>query len=100
MSEIRTHLPAREGYDRWAPQGRILVAEMHPAQWLVGVSAHFHDPTTGEEVRPRSIRHTVSEFVLAALHAGLRIEGLAERTPGEGKRPDWPMLFWMELRRR
>ncbi len=80
------------------PGGRILIAEMHPAQWLAGVSAHFHDPLSGEEVRPQSIRHTVSEFVLAALRAGLHIEDLAERTPGEGKRPDWPMLFWMELR--
>ena len=87
------------------PGGRIVVTAMHPAMFVKGVSANFHDESG--EVRPRSYVATLSDYVMSATSAGLSITGLVERTVDADlveryerarKFLDWPALFVMELR--
>ena len=86
--------------------GIIVVTAMHPAMFLKGVSANFRDESG--EVRPRSYPATLSDYVMGAVHAGLMIVALGERSVDEGlvarndrarKWLDWPALFVMTLRR-
>jgi malonyl-CoA O-methyltransferase len=88
--------------------GRIVVTAMHPAMFLRGVSARFRDEGTGEFLRPRSYVMQLSDYVMGALNANLRIVSLLERSPDEalaGRVPraakyiGWPMLFVMTLKR-
>ena len=90
------------------PDGRIVVTAMHPAMFLRGVSARFKDEGTGEFLRPRSYVMQVSDYVMGALNANLRIVSLVERSPDEAlaarvpratKYIGWPMLFVMSLKR-
>jgi malonyl-CoA O-methyltransferase len=86
------------------PDGRVVVTAMHPAMFLKGVSASFvHE---GGEVRPRSYRASMSDYVMAALAAGLRIVDLSEHSPDESlaarferarKWIGWPALLVMTL---
>ena len=86
--------------------GVIVVTAMHPAMFLKGVSANFRDESG--EVRPRSYPATLSDYVMGAIHAGLVIVALGERSVDEGlvarnerarKWLGWPALFVMTLRR-
>ena len=88
------------------PDGRAVVTAMHPAMFLRGVSARFLDEASGELVRPRSFVLQLSDYVMAALDAGLRIvalsehaadETLASRVPRAAKYVGWPMLLVMIL---
>jgi malonyl-CoA O-methyltransferase len=88
--------------------GRIVVTAMHPAMFLRGVSARFRDEGTGEFLRPRSYVMQLSDYVMGALNANLRIVSLLERSPDEAlaghvpraaKYIGWPMLFVMTLKR-
>jgi malonyl-CoA O-methyltransferase len=88
--------------------GRIVVTAMHPAMFLRGVSARFRDDGTGEFLRPRSYVMQLSDYVMGALDANLRIVSLVERSPDEAlaarvpraaKYVGWPMLFVMTLKR-
>lgn len=92
-----------------AASGRIVVSSMHPAMMLQGVQARFNDPATGEKVYPESVPNQLSDYVMAALRAGLRIDHLSEHMIDESivriserARPyvGWPMLLMMGLRRR
>lgn len=87
--------------------GGIAVSAMHPAMLLRGISARFTDPATGRETRPTSYPHTLSDFITAALRAGLGIDRLSEHavdetlathSPRARKYLGWPMLFLMRLR--
>jgi ubiquinone/menaquinone biosynthesis C-methylase UbiE len=87
--------------------GQVLVTCMHPAMVLKGIQARFHDPRTREDVRPESQDWVISDYVMAALGAGARIdalheqavdESLARRLPRAEKYLGWPMLFGMRLR--
>jgi malonyl-CoA O-methyltransferase len=89
------------------PDGRVVVSAMHPAMMLRGVTARFVDPATGRETRPRSLPHQISDFVMAALGAGLRIEHLSEHAPDAAlaaafpraeKYIGWPLLVMIGLR--
>lgn len=89
------------------PGARIVISEMHPAMTLRGVTAHFHDPETGRDVRPESAGNQISDFVMAAVRAELEIEDLRERavdeelaaaSPRAVKHLGWPLLFLMVLR--
>jgi malonyl-CoA O-methyltransferase len=89
------------------PAGRIVVSVMHPAMMLRGVQARFTDPATGRETRPASVAHQISDYVTAALRAGLRIDHVSEhavdatlaaRLPRAEKYLGWPMLFLLGLR--
>ncbi|HVZ94946.1 MAG TPA: class I SAM-dependent methyltransferase [Phycisphaerales bacterium] len=86
--------------------GSVLVTVMHPAMMLKGVQARFTDPATGLETRPQSVANTISDYVTAALGAGLRIahisehavdEDLARTVPRAAKYLGWPMLLVMKL---
>lgn len=86
--------------------GFIVVSVMHPAMMLKGVQARFKDPRSGEEVRPESVANQISDYVMGALGAGLRIVELREhsveqdlvaRAPRAEKYLNWPMLFMMTL---
>lgn len=85
----------------------IVVSVMHPAMMLKGVQARFTDPATGRETRPASHANQISDYVRAAVTAGLRIAeisehavdaALAERLPRAQKYLGWPMLFLLGLR--
>jgi len=82
------------------PDGRVVVIEMHPAMFLRGVSAHFHDPKTGQDVRPRSVGHQISDFVMASVRAGLEIEEMTEHVDNDGKHPGWPLLLTFRFKRK
>jgi malonyl-CoA O-methyltransferase len=86
--------------------GVIVVTAMHPAMFVKGVSANFHDDSG--EVRPRSHAATLSDYVMGAVHAGLVIVALTERSVDEAlaarnkRSRKWlgsPALFVMSLRR-
>lgn len=88
------------------PGGRAVVSAMHPAMFLRGSQARFTDPDTGEIVQPGSLPHSLSEMVMAAVHAGLTLHDLVERAPDEPfaarypraeKYVGWPMLVVMSL---
>ena len=81
--------------------GRAVISAMHPAMFLRGTMAQFHDPSNGEVVRPGSYPHSIGEFIMAAIHAGFRIDDvkefavdadLAARAPRAEKYLGWPML--------
>jgi malonyl-CoA O-methyltransferase len=80
---------------------------MHPALMLRGKMAQFLDPATGRKTRPLSFPHELSDFVMAALRAGLKLEEFTEhrmdeptaaRCPRARKYLGWPMLVMMKLR--
>ena len=88
------------------PGGRAVVSAMHPAMFLRGSQARFTDPTTGELVQPGSIAHSISDFVMAAQCAALRLvkidevspdTAFAEKYPRAVKYVGWPMLVVMQL---
>lgn len=87
--------------------GCVVVSIMHPAMMLRGVQARFTDPHTGRETRPASCPNQISDYVLAAIGAGLKIDNMSEhrvdaalaaRCPRAEKYLDWPILFMMRLR--
>ncbi len=93
---------------RRAPRGAIAVSAMHPAMLLRGVQARFHDPRTGVPTQPASLPYQVSDYVTAALRAGLTIEhvsehavdeALAAQYPRGARYLGWPMLLLMKLGR-
>ncbi|MBN1512072.1 MAG: methyltransferase domain-containing protein [Phycisphaerae bacterium] len=89
------------------PEGRIVISVMHPAMMLRGITARFTDPETGRETRPQSAANQISNYVMAAIGAGLHIDHLAEHavddalaaaSPRAVKYLGWPMLLSMRLR--
>lgn len=89
-----------------APRGRIVATVMHPAMGLKGVQARFNDPATGEKIHVESARNSVTDYINAALRAGLAIDHLSEHTVTEAlaarlprARPylDWPILLAMRF---
>ncbi len=89
------------------PQGFAVVSVMHPAMMLRGVQARFVDPVTGLETRPESQPHQVSDYVMAALASGFRLDQLSEhsvgpelarRVPRALRYLGWPMLLLLKLR--
>lgn len=91
------------------PDGRAVVSSMHPAMFLKGTQARFTDPTSGELVKPGSVPHSVSDFILAALQSGLELvdakeiavdEAFAVKNPRAERYLGWPMLFVVSLKNR
>lgn len=89
------------------PDGFIVISVMHPALMLRGIQARFTDPETGRDTRPASVPNQISDYVGAAVAAGLALdhisehvvdESLAARSPRARKYLGWPMLFMMRLR--
>jgi malonyl-CoA O-methyltransferase len=89
------------------PDGVVLISAMHPALMLIGLQARFVDPATGGRVYPESHRQQLSDYVMAGLDAGLRLDHLEEaavtealvaRSPRAGKYLGWPMLAILRFR--
>lgn len=86
--------------------GRAVVSAMHPAMFLRGSQARFTDPSTGELIQPGSVAHSISDFVMAAHRAQLRLTGIEEispdtefkeKYPRAAKYVGWPMLVVLQL---
>ncbi|CAN5506272.1 hypothetical protein BH09GEM1_BH09GEM1_15980 [soil metagenome] len=58
--------------------GQVFFCELHPYRQLRGGQAHFADAANGEAVVVTAYRHTISEFVNAAIAAGLTVRALGE----------------------
>jgi SAM-dependent methyltransferase len=90
---------------RPAPRGALVLSVMHPALTLLGVQARFIDPAEGTRTQIESAGHAISDYVAAALDAGLAIEHVSEHRadaalaashPRAGKYVGWPMLFLLK----
>lgn len=90
------------------PDGAVVLSAMHPAMMLLGVSARFTSPDTGEKIYPQSHKQQISDYVLAAARAGLLFEHMSEHVVDEAliksmpraeRYKDWPMLLLMRLRK-
>lgn len=89
------------------PTGFIVISCMHPAMMLRGVQARFIEPATGRRIYPQSEPNQISDYVMAAVQAGLRIEHmsehavdakLAEASSRAAKYLGWPLLLLMRLK--
>lgn len=108
VADLRTLMGELGRVCRGAPRGRIVVSVMHPAMMLRGVQARFTDPSSGHRVMPASVPNQVSDYVMGAVGAGLRIvhmsehiaDGeLARRAPRAEKHLGWPMLLALAMER-
>lgn len=88
------------------PDGFIVLSSMHPAMMLRGVQARYTHPATGRETRPASCPHQISDYVMASVRAGLRIDAMSEHLIDESiaaaserarKYLGWPILLMMKL---
>ena len=90
------------------PGGQVVFTVLHPAMNLLGLTARFADPETGQEVRVAAYEHTYADYVMATLRSGLTIEELVERkadqalidqAPRAEKYLGWPMLLAMRMKK-
>jgi ubiquinone/menaquinone biosynthesis C-methylase UbiE len=88
------------------PGGCVIISVMHPAMSLRGVQARFIDPGSGRRISPASHAHQISDYLMAAVRAGLNLEHMSEHTadtalvacsPRAAKYLGWPMLLLMKL---
>jgi 2-polyprenyl-3-methyl-5-hydroxy-6-metoxy-1,4-benzoquinol methylase len=108
---VLEHLRDLDGFFREArriirPSGCAIVSAMHPAMFLRGSQARFTDPNSGEVIQPGSLPHQFGDFVMAAIAAGFRLDGVGEyapdaefavRYPRAAKYVGWPMLVVLRL---
>jgi len=87
--------------------GEVVISVMHPAIMLTGAKARFTDPDTGAVTYPESVPNQVSDYVMAAVQAGLTIEHISEHLVDEEliakserarRYLGWPLLLLMKLR--
>lgn len=81
------------------PGGTVWVSELHPERQRRGGQAHFEDEETGELVHVPAFRHTVSEYVNAAIGTGLRVRRLGEWLEEGADAVAPPRLFTMRAKR-
>jgi len=98
----------REAHRVLRQGGAAVLSAMHPAMFLRGSQARFTDRASGQVVQPGSVKHQLSDFVMAAVRAGFHLENMAEyapdaafasRYPRAEKYIAWPMLVILKLRR-
>jgi malonyl-CoA O-methyltransferase len=108
---VLDHIAELDGFFRelrrlCRPQGYVIISVMHPAMSLKGVQARFIEPGSGRRISPASHAHQMSDYLMAAVQAGLRLEhvseyavdaALAARSPRAGKYLGWPMLLLLKL---
>lgn len=87
--------------------GFVVISVMHPAMMLRGVQARFIEPASGQRIYPQSQPNQISDYVMAAVHAGLRFEhvsehsvdsNLAAMSPRAARHLGWPLLLLMRLK--
>ena len=88
------------------PTGCVIISVMHPAMSLRGVRARFIDPATGRRISPAGQAHQMSDYLMAAVRAGLKLEhvsehvadaALAAASQRAARYLGWPMLLLMKL---
>jgi 2-polyprenyl-3-methyl-5-hydroxy-6-metoxy-1,4-benzoquinol methylase len=96
----------RELHRLCRPTGQVIISVMHPAMSLKGVQARFIEPASGRRISPASHAHQMSDYLMAAVRAGLLLEYVGEyaadatlvaQSPRAGKYLGWPMLLLMKL---
>jgi len=89
------------------PTGFIVISVMHPAMMLRGVQARFIEPVSGRRIYPQSQPNQISDYVMAAVHAGLHLERVSEHavdsqlaasSPRAAKYLGWPLLLLIRLK--
>lgn len=90
------------------PGGRIVIADFHPEMFRRGLHARFRTAPTAEKLQIHGHDHTVSDYVMATVRAGLEIVEMAEyrmdadtaaRSPSASKYVGEPMLLTLVARR-
>jgi malonyl-CoA O-methyltransferase len=88
------------------PNVRVIISVMHPAMSLQGVQARFIDPASGHRISPASHAHQMSDYLMAAVRAGLSLEHVSEhaadaaltaQSPRAVKYLGWPTLLLLKL---
>ncbi len=88
------------------PSGFIAISVMHPAMSLRGVQARFTDPASGRKISPAGHAHQMSDYLMAAVKAGLKLDyvgehamdaSIAGNSPRSQKYIGWPLLLLMRL---
>jgi ubiquinone/menaquinone biosynthesis C-methylase UbiE len=89
------------------PGGRVVIADFHPEMFRRGLHARFRAGADATKVQIEGIDHTISDYVMAIVGAGLEIVAMAEhrmdaqtaaRSPSASKYLGEPMLLTFELR--
>lgn len=60
------------------PGGRVVIADFHPEMFRRGMHARFRAGPEAEKVQIEGVDHTISDYVMAALGAGLELVHMAE----------------------
>jgi ubiquinone/menaquinone biosynthesis C-methylase UbiE len=90
------------------PGGRVVIADFHPEMFRRGLHARFRPGPEAEKLQIHGIDHTISDYVMASVRAGLEIVAMAEycmdaataaRSPSAGKYIGEPMLLTLVGRR-
>jgi ubiquinone/menaquinone biosynthesis C-methylase UbiE len=88
------------------PSGAVVISVIHPAMTLRGVQARFIDPGSGRRIGPLSYVHQTSDYLMAAVRAGLELVHMSEYAPGPAlaarspravKYVGWPVLLLMRF---
>ena len=91
-----------------APGGRVIVADFHPEMFRRGLHARFRPGEDQDKLQIEGVDHTISDYVMAAVKAGLEIVDMAEylmdeataaRSPSASKYIGEPMLLTLACRR-
>jgi ubiquinone/menaquinone biosynthesis C-methylase UbiE len=90
LEHVQTLEPVyREAARVLRPGGHLRVSELHPFRQLLGGQAHFIEEQTGEMVMVPAFRHSMSEYINAAIAAGLGVGEIGEPLE-RGARADAP----------
>jgi len=90
------------------PGGRVVISDFHPEMLRRGYHARFREAPEGPKFQMHGEAHTVSDYVMAATHAGLRIAhasehimttALAASSRSAKKWVGLPLLFVLECTR-
>lgn len=90
------------------PGGRVVISDFHPEMLRRGYHARFREDPEGPKFQMQGQAHTVSDYVMAATHAGLSIthaceyvmtEAIAASSRSAKKWVGLPLLFVLELSR-